>query len=165
MAEAKATPPPSKLKTLVIDLDETLIHTYWKQRDDEIPIQNAYKSVETPDFIIFINHILVQLIKDAKAKGVKIVLWTTGNTTYMDEVLSATKLDHLFDYKLNIDNAPSQKVLKCATGIIIPPMLIIDDTKEKVWQNEEDEYLVVEDFMEQLPLHMELEYLCIRERL
>ncbi len=164
--QTQITPRPSPgemLSTLVIDLDKTLIHAVWKFTEDKEDRDNVmFKHVETGDFVIYINHVLVRLIEFARLQGIKIVLWTNANGEYTKEILEATGLNHLFDHKLTIDNAPERKILRCMSdSIIVPPMLIIDDTEEKVDQNSPDEYLVVEDFMGLSEAVLELKYTIV----
>ena|SRR6478735_7025926 len=150
------------LQTLVVDMDNTLIHAYprwYSGAEEEIPHNTDYKCVKTELWIIFVNHVLVALIKAARLKSIKTVLWTHSNERYMSEILEACKLEDLFDTKLNCDNVHGyKKILRCHPDKIIGKALIIDDTKNKIDENRPDEYLVVEDFMELAPTVLEQEY-------
>lgn len=155
-----------KLKALVVDLDWTLVHVYPKSHPNAIPAERWYRKVETPLYVIYINHKLVDLIKTARRAGVKTVLWTTDSEKHMNDILQAADLEWLFDLKLDTSNSPRKKTIRSVSEELIPrPAVIIDDMIENVDGNALGEYLVVNDFMLSRPSDLELKYSTIYNRL
>ena len=82
------------IKTLVIDLDNTLIFFTSKSNTDRCPTlecieeylyndygltyehSNSYQCIIKDRYCIFINHVLVKFIEKYRNKGTKIILWT-----------------------------------------------------------------------------------------
>lgn len=102
LAQLRCPPPQKKHHTIVLDLDETLVHVVTSPR---APSSDHQAHVLLPDgkraqVSVFVRPFLSELIKKLKPRC-EIAVWTAGRAEYANCVLSAIDpLNEFFDLRL-----------------------------------------------------------------
>ena len=130
--------PPEKPYTLVLDLDETLIH-----------IPKGKKSFYSKSVIFRPG--LIDFLRNLK-EYYELIIFTTGLKNYADEVINFIEKDEkYFSYRLYRENAiiRNNNYYKDLSilGRDIKKIIIIDDTKEHILQ--EENCLIIKPFITQ----------------
>ena len=155
--------PPLKenKKTIIFDLDETLIHSHFRD-DDEI--SNDYLIIETEESELYVSIRpgMIKLLQEIK-NDFEIVLFTASNDYYADSIIDQLEKEFkLFDHKLYLRDCKHKfgyifkDIFKL--GRDVNKVMIFDDNPD-VWNCRENVFIVN-------PYHggnEDVEYLTIKQ--
>lgn len=128
-------------RVIFVDVDDTLVIWDWKEFDPE---GKTLVSIENPEAncteLVMPHNRHVQLIRQFKARGHTIVVWSQGGWSWAESVVKTLGIENLVDFVMDkpnwyIDDLPAEAFMRLP--IYLHPT---DKTKDKRWgiPDEED---------------------------